>query len=249
MRYRNRNVRVVLDGQSLQVWQHQQDGLRLAGLQTEISKSFGCSAAILDSFTTESLDDTSVVLIPTRIAPMTPSECDVLREFVERGGGLLLLTNHADWPGHNPHDFTEHDRSIAGLFGLSIERAWFRTRQGTTLMSGDNLNRTHPILSAKGDDGTPIDGIVVNNSTAITSYIGERIVSLPHSMVDERAGISPAGRAFAAAIPVQKGRVVVLADSGFIGSAGTMAPGPGLLDQGSNSIFLINAIRWAAGLL
>ena len=43
------------------------------------------------------------------------------------------------------------------------------------------------------------------------------------------------------------GRVVVLADSGFIGSAGTTRPGPGLIEQGDNLRFVLNTIAWLVG--
>lgn len=242
-------MRVLLDGQSLQVWQHLQDGERLAGMLGELSGAAQCSIRFTDVFDARALADTDILVIPTRIAPVGAEERDALQEYVERGGGLLLLTNHADWPGHNPHDFTKHDRPLAQLFGISIKRAWFRTRERHTCMFGDDLRSNHPILRALDHDGTSVERIVVNNSTAVTSVDGDVLVSLSDDMVDERSGEAPVDQAFAIAVSQGSGRVVVLADSGFIGSAGTMAPGPGLLDQGSNRLFLSNSIRWAARLL
>ncbi|HUW14547.1 MAG TPA: hypothetical protein VM537_32805 [Anaerolineae bacterium] len=44
-----------------------------------------------------------------------------------------------------------------------------------------------------------------------------------------------------------KGRVVVIADSGFIGSDGTAYPGVGLIGHGHNLRFVLHALRWLAG--
>ena len=68
MQDHNRTMNLALDGQSLQVWQHQRDGKRLADLLSEMSRYFQCSVRIADSFDAGSLDDTDVVLILTRIA-------------------------------------------------------------------------------------------------------------------------------------------------------------------------------------
>jgi hypothetical protein len=42
-----------------------------------------------------------------------------------------------------------------------------------------------------------------------------------------------------------EGRVVTIADSGFIGSRWTQVPGPGLVRWADNLQFVHNAIRWA----
>jgi hypothetical protein len=44
------------------------------------------------------------------------------------------------------------------------------------------------------------------------------------------------------------GRVVVVANSGLIGTEGTQFPGLGLIEKGDNRIFLQNAVRWLANL-
>ena len=242
-------MNIGLDGQSLQARQHRRDGKRLADLFGELESSFGSPPSLLDSLEAPGLADLDVLLLTTRTSPVSDADQDGLRRFVERGGGLLILSNHGDWPGHNPHDCTQHDRAIAQLFGVSIDCAWFRMPDALTCVSGSNLNTDHPINATIDATGHTMETVVFNNCSAVTATTGDWIARIPPSAVDERGGLSPDGRAFAVAVPFNDGRVVVMADSGFIGSSGTQTPGPGLLDQGSNRLFVTSAIQWAAGLL
>ena len=70
-------------------------------------------------------------------------------------------------------------------------------------------------------------------------------------MIDHRNGLPAHGRNFAMALDAEAnsaldrmGRVVVVADSGFIGTEGTTNPGPGLIEKGDNRRFVQNVIRW-----
>jgi hypothetical protein len=66
-------------------------------------------------------------------------------------------------------------------------------------------------------------------------------------MVDYRASLEPDQYQFACALrPTEgrAGRVIVVGDSGFIGTAGTVMPGPGLIDEGDNLAFIQNALLW-----
>jgi len=40
------------------------------------------------------------------------------------------------------------------------------------------------------------------------------------------------------------GRIIVIADSGFIGSDNTIKPGPGQITKGDNLAFIINCLEW-----
>jgi hypothetical protein len=61
-------------------------------------------------------------------------------------------------------------------------------------------------------------------------------------------GLSPNGRYFAHALEGEsiQSRVVTV-DSGFIGTCGTMRPGPGLIECGDNKRFIKNMVRWLGG--
>jgi hypothetical protein len=241
-------VRVGLDGKSLQVAQHARDGVRLASLLAEWTSNLGASFSTLDSLDDRALDGLDVVVTATRTYPPLDEELQSLRSFVTGGRGLLVLTNHADWPGHNDHDHTRHDRPIVELFGLRVERAWFRTPEDLTSIVTEDFRSDHPIV-AGGRHGRSVESIVFNNCSAMATGTSEWIVRLPRTTVDERGGLSPDGLAFAAAVSRGEGRVVAVADSGFIGTPGSHVPGPGLLDRGSNLQFATNALLWAAGRL
>ncbi len=68
-------------------------------------------------------------------------------------------------------------------------------------------------------------------------------------MVDWRDGRAVGEHCFAVAVhgtSGRHGRVVVTARSGFLGSAGTDFPGPGLFQRAANRRFVLTAVRWLA---
>jgi hypothetical protein len=88
----------------------------------------------------------------------------------------------------------------------------------------------------------------------LTTTGGDPLARLPESMRDQLDGSTPDGRHFAAALQAARGlaadcrgRVVAVADSGFIGSDGTAYPGVGLVGRGDNMRFVLNALAWLAG--
>ena len=164
------------------------------------------------------------------------------------------MSNHADLPGHNPHDLREHDQVLAERFGVTIERFWVAGVRdgGPTEINGGHLRRSHPVISG-GIDYQPVSSVVVNNFSAIRSAPQHGLISYPPSMREHRTGISLHGVHFAVALEPdkyrhegKKGRVIVTANSGFVGTTGTSKPGPGLYDLGDNSQFALNCIRWLA---
>lgn len=74
--------------------------------------------------------------------------------FVARGGGLLLMSNHGDLPGHNPADWTRHDRVVAAAFGVTIEPAWFAGPPPEAFPTIDEtcLLADHPIIRGREGD-------------------------------------------------------------------------------------------------
>ncbi len=90
-----------------------------------------------------------------------------------------------------------------------------------------------------------------NCSSIVAEGLGYPLVSLSQDMMDLRNGNSPQNRLFAHALDPEtagslsiEGRVVTVADSGFIGDEGTNLPGPGLIGHGDNARFIKNAVRW-----
>jgi hypothetical protein len=186
----------------------------------------------------------SVLISTTRVTPYQESEIKAILNFVHAGGGLLIMSNHGDLPGKNRNDFTRHDRVLAMAFGINIQCAWFATPGVLTQLSGQQLNVAHPILAGFREGEAAIDSIVTNNCRAISANSDHWLARLSLEMVDERSSCAPGNLLFAHALEDGERRVVTLADSGFVGTQGTTQPGPGLIQQGSNSAFVANVIRW-----
>jgi hypothetical protein len=242
-------MKVILDRKGLQASQHLRDRLRLSVFLTELL-AMDCWVAYspLATFSRDDLHACDVLVITTRSTQKldyTPSEIRDICDFVRNGGGLLLMSNHADWPGVSETDHSRNDARLAREFGVTVERTYFRqpARQDRTTLSGPALNIEHPIISGAPGE-RPIRSIVTNTCCSITSEGGTWVVALAPDMVDRHGGLSPAGRCFAHALHVDRGRVVTIADSGFIGTDLTVRPGHGLIDHGDNRRFVINVIRW-----
>ena len=115
------------------------------------------------------------------------------------------------------------------------------------MIAGEDLNSMHSILT-----GPPtVRYIVTNTCCSLDAEHGEWLIRLPGGMIDARTRQGPQGQSFAYAQearaslePNSEGRVVVIADSGFIGTQGSRSPGPGLSDERDNLRFVLNCVRW-----
>ena len=247
-------MRVLVDGNGLQARAHAQDGRRLATFLALLRGLPGCHVTLTPEapLTAGLLQDQDVLVITTRkwqTSPYASTELDYIAAFVRQGGGLLLMSNHGDVPGRHPLDMTRSDALLAREFGVEIENAFFADPEPKRLSEfcEPDLLRTHRIIrGAAGEE--PVRAIVTNNCCSIVAPDGAPLVRLTGRMTDQRNGFSAQGRCFAVALEnsaqVGKGRVVVVADSGFIGTAGTTFPGVGLIEHGDNARFALNAVRW-----
>lgn len=250
-------MRVLIDSNGLQARTHAQDGKRLQTFLAQLEAMPLCSASFSppQPLTADILGEHDVLVLTTRYGeayPYSIEELTHIPNFVRHGGGLLLMSNHGDLPGHNPHDLTKHDAILARQFGIEIETSWFAHAERGALaeLSGSALLATHPII--RGDaEAAPIRSIITNNCCSLRAAGGVPIITLTSQMIDHRNALSSHGRSFAIALdadarvtPGRRGRVVVVADSGFIGTAGTTVPGPGLIEQGDNRRFIQNVVCW-----
>lgn len=112
---------------------------------------------------------------------------------------------------------------------------------------GSTWLEEHPVTVT---GGPMTRGVCFTNSAGLTTASGTVLAWLPHDLVDIGRALRPEGYAFAVALDGGRGevrgdgRVVMVADSGFIGSRGTSFPGPGLVDRSDNTRFLMNIVRW-----
>lgn len=254
-------MKVLIDSRGLQAQVHLADQTRLAVFLRTVGSIEGCSVTFSSGPALTGKDMVAIdVLIGTTRYPeesaYSPEELEALDSFVRGGGGLLLMTNHGDLPGSNPHDMTQFDAAAARLFDLQLEPTWFQDPEWGKLshLSGEDLLATHPIIRG-GPGEVPVRTIVTNNcSSILATGTGHRLVVLSPGMVDLRNGTPPAGRLFAHALDAEsgsnlvgQGRVVTVADSGFIGNDESLVPGPGLIGHGDNARFIQNVVRWLGG--
>jgi hypothetical protein len=248
-------MKVLIDRNGLQVQYHLRDRLRLGVFITELlSASYLVAFSSQEGLTREGLSRFDVLVITTRSSvDYSQTESESIHNFVHNGGGLLLMSNHGDYG--QLKDMRRFDVKLADRFGVTLERTFFRhSLQGErTVLSQSALNLNHPIIAGASGEG-PVRSIVTNTCCSIVANEGEGLVSLSNEMVDKRSGSSPNGQFFAHALEIKsglktnhKGRIVTIADSGFIGTDCSAYPGPGLIGHGDNLRFIKNVIRWLGG--
>jgi hypothetical protein len=254
-------MRVLIDSNGLQARVHAQDGRRLSALLERLETLPQCAVRFSapGPLTAAALRESDVLVVTTRRGEecaYTEEELAHIPAWVRRGGGLLLMSGHGDIPGRPYPDMTKHDAQLARKFGIEIENSFFASPVWGQLveLSGESLLASHPIISG-GARERPVRSLVTRNCCSIICAAGAALVSLTKAMVDYRNGLPAQCRHFAVALDAGAadaadlgGRVVVVANSGLIGTEGTQFPGLGLIEKGDNRIFLQNAVSWLANL-
>lgn len=249
-------MRLLFDRDSLQTRHHLRDNQRLSTLITKlIDEQYQVAFSSPPGLDKHELNDTDVLVITTRYPrDYSPDETQNIKSFIESGGGLLLMSNHADWPSKRLKDTRKNDAKLVDDidFPITFERTFFRNKQDKrkTTITSKQFNQSHPIITG-GSSGESIKSIVTNTSCSIDAKAGDTIISIPNGMVDKRANLPSTSKSFAHVIDnvyreknINSGRVVAIADSGFIGSDGTYYPGPGLVGWADNLRFILNSILW-----
>lgn len=235
-------MNILLDANTLQGQAHLEEpevkGRRLnafLGILAEIGATRWTPGPLLDP----ALRDAALLVVPTRIRPFAKEELDAVEAFVGAGGALWLLSNH--------HPYHEHDAPLARRFGVVLEPTFFHTPKSLTPIEGRFL-AGHAILT--GPAG-PVRSIVTNTTCSLAPSAAAPVAFLPEAMTDRLGGPPPGGRLFGAALDARAGspdrsggRVLLLADSGFLGDAGSTVPGTGLVEEGDNRVFIRNAVAW-----
>ena len=249
-------ARVLFDPHSLQAWQHRRDlghevppylgGLptnptpRLRAL-TELLTGVGLEPVFAEGElpTLSGLNSYGILVTGSRLKPFTDSEVADLVRFAERGGGLLIMSNHGASESA-PNDLTRYDRGLVRELGVTLECTVFSAPRGEARRENQTLApaRDHPTMQG-------IRGIAINNCSSLVCEGAPHLVEIPHDWKDALAGGDPKGRGFALAIDERiDGRVLIMTDSGFIGTPGTHVPGPGMIDQADNRNLMLNIFSW-----
>jgi hypothetical protein len=194
------------------------------------------------SISSQTLIEANVLVIPEPQNPFSDTERQAILEFVQRGGGLLMIADHRDsdrdndgwdspevfngWDGKTPSNTpNEYRKSLdaATSFGLSFSFAsGFR----------DPVITIKPLVMHSVVDGLPSTGIYVGTSTeGGTALMGAN------------------GKTYLASSEIGKGRVLGYGDSSAF-SDGTFSDGTKSKYNNwvnlSNARLAINAVRWLA---
>jgi hypothetical protein len=180
--------------------------------------------------------------VPSPAYVWTPSELDAITHFVANGGGLLLMTNHAD--------YQQYDAALAARFGIVLHEDFISNKATYMVMSGDLLNKeafAKTYLFA-------VDSLATHDSCGISFAPGADgkgtwIAKFPAAAVDRATREAPdPGRYYSVLMPWQKGKVIVIGNSGTVGdSGGTPFPACGMVTYGNNLMFVLNCLRLLGG--
>ncbi len=248
-------MNILIDRRGLQARAHLHDGRRLADLLDELAGLSGIHVAFSPPgpLCADLLNGQDVLMITTRKkaeADLTETEIEAIVGFVRHGGGLLLMSNHGDIPGRPYPDLTASDARLARRFGVEIENSFFAAPEWGQRVEirEEDLAQDHTVIRGMGASNRVLS-LVINNCASILPREGVPLALLPEKMIDYRDGRSTESRCFAVALDYATpgGRVVVTADSGFVGSEGTVFPGSGLISRGDNRWFVINILLWLGG--
>jgi hypothetical protein len=189
--------------------------------------------------------------VPTdkkRSAPaFTPEEVAAVHAWVERGGALLLIADHAP--------FGEAAAALAEAFGVNMHKGFVEVPGEVSdplLFSVENgrLGR-HPILEGDGS-GSAVSRVMTYTGQSLDGPPSATVLlRLPATAVEAvPAGDGalverPAGAAQGLAFEAGRGRVVVLGEGGMVTAQVNRRVPYGINEPGNNNRrFVLNVMRW-----
>lgn len=227
-----------------------------------------------DRFTAASLERLDVLVISNALGhddmgdtaaahpAFSPKECEAVRAWVERGGALLLIADHAPMGAAA--------RTLGAVLGVDMRNGYTVDTLQMALgpsniayVPGRGLDPDHPII--RGRDSTETLRCVVTFTgqslagppgAAQLLRLSDRAQDLMVGLGEYRADVpeskrlSAAGRAQGLAFMLGKGRVVVLAEAAMMSAqvAGPQRQPMGMNVPGTDDRQLaLNVVRWLAG--
>ncbi|HMJ93088.1 MAG TPA: hypothetical protein VK472_03195 [Allosphingosinicella sp.] len=175
----------------------------------------------------------------------TPLEIRLLTRWVERGGNLLLVADHAP--------FGQASRALAGAFGVVMHGGFaevptdspaFASMGSAQFTKANGLLRPHPITAG-------LSKIMTFTGQSL-SGAGTPLLSLPDNAVEYMPPgpvlrpVPAAGHSQAVALEAGKGRVVVLGEAGMLSAQiGERGEKMGMNVPGNdNQPFALNVFHW-----
>lgn len=190
-------------------------GHRLTGLRQALDAA-GFDLVIA-SPDADVLDEADALIVGSRsqLVPFDALETDAISAFVESGGGLLLMANH--------RGLVRPQQQLAEALRLPI------AFNDISVVDGPRIGIVLHALT----EG--VEAIAVRNSCSLKVEAGAEPLAL----------FSQPEHVFAAAMQVGPGRVVAVADSGFMASRDDA--GRDMFSSASNARFLGSILGWLAG--
>lgn len=204
----------------------------------------------------------------------TEEEVEILIDWIDKGGSLLLIADHFPFPGAVEPIAQRLGLTFSPGFALGDYRAP-RDFLGRFTITNDspastiaNLNLSHPIISGQADGCEPVNQIVTFTGSSFKPLesadfrniqplitLGENVSNLETEVAWEFTGITPKsaeGWLQGATIEFGKGRVVVMGEAAML-TAQTSRRGGQVSKMGlshpeaiDNQRFLLNIIHWLA---
>lgn len=183
----------------------------------------------------------------------TETECEAVRVWIEGGGSLLLIADHA--PMGSAAKGLAKRLGVDMSTGATSDPANSEGGDTSLVFSRKNgLLGEHPITRGRGD-GERVDKVQTFTGTSVKGPAGSTpILRLGDGAVDMPVGdgqpTSAKGRAQGVAFPLGKGRVVVMGEAAELSAqiAGGEKFGmnvPGI----DNRQFALNIMHWLSGML
>ena len=195
--------------------------------------------------------------LPTPSA-FSSAEMGVVRDWVESGGGLLLITDHMPFPGAA--------EQLAAAFGVRLNNGFaFDARQLTVpntclaeseihvFRRADGTLADHPITSGIDSVATFTGSAFETDATPLMTFNATSVSLLPQTAWIFTAAtprISAAGWYQGAVKPFGRGRVAVFGEAAMFSeqTCGSGVPmGMNSPVARENGRFVLNVIRWLAG--
>lgn len=224
-------------------------------------------------FTREALQDADILVISNALAernvedwslPTDPAfagaEIEAVRDWVFRGGSLMLIADHMPMPGAA--------ESMAAAFSLLFNNGFALEREGRgggiTFRRSEGTLVDHPITRGRGE-GERIDSVVSFTGQAFWAPAdvspllvvpGGYSLLLPEvawEFSEETPHMSAEGMLQGAALRYGKGRVAAFGEAAMfsaqLGGAQRLPMGMNAPEAAQNYQFLLNVVHWLSGAL
>ena len=189
-------------------------------------------------------------------------ELTALADFVNQGGGILLMSDHGELDKAVPN-WTENDAALASVFGVTLMNI-FVTDNTDPNCNEYMVMEMNPDL--RGDERICHHersvSYIVNQVAHISAH--DSCIRLPPpdftplAMFPEGASaydkskndpIDLPNPYFSILVPFGAGNVIAAGNSGIVGDYGSPDPAPGIVNLENNLMFFLNCVSFLAGLI